>query len=162
MKKYIPSILVVNLILVLCYMTYAIVSKEKILRTGDLVLLELSPVDPRSLMQGDYMDLRYRIADSIDVERIPRRGYCIVRMDSTGIAHRIRFQERLTPLGPAEYAIAYSSPDTWRIIIGAESFFFEEGQANKYALAKYGALRVDTLGNSLLVGLYDAHRMPIR
>jgi len=39
--------------------------------------------------------------------------------------------------------------------IGAESFFFEEGQAEKYEKATYGALKVDHKGNSILVGLYN-------
>ncbi|MFX7329222.1 GDYXXLXY domain-containing protein, partial [Acinetobacter baumannii] len=33
--------------------------KEMLLKEGQLVLLPLAPVDPRSLMQGDYMALRY-------------------------------------------------------------------------------------------------------
>jgi uncharacterized membrane-anchored protein len=39
--------------------------------------------------------------------------------------------------------------------IGAESYFFEEGQAEVYAVAKYGGIKIDNAGNSLLVGLFD-------
>jgi uncharacterized membrane-anchored protein len=39
--------------------------------------------------------------------------------------------------------------------IGAESYFFEEGQAKKFEVARYGGIKVDDAGNSVLVGLYD-------
>ena len=41
------------------------------------------------------------------------------------------------------------------VIIGAESYFFEEGQAELFEKACYGGLMVDKNGNSILIGLYD-------
>jgi len=35
---------------------------EHAMGSGEVVLLELAPVDPRSLMQGDYMRLDYALA----------------------------------------------------------------------------------------------------
>ena len=35
---------------------------EHAMSSGETVLLELAPVDPRSLMQGDYMRLSYALA----------------------------------------------------------------------------------------------------
>src|SRR5690606_19512775 len=40
---------------------HAVLGFERTLRDGQLVLLELAPVDPRSLMQGDYMALRFAV-----------------------------------------------------------------------------------------------------
>ena len=51
-------IILINLILLLVYFNGSILSKEDLLKNGKLILLELAPVDPRSLMQGDYMSLR--------------------------------------------------------------------------------------------------------
>jgi uncharacterized membrane-anchored protein len=62
-----------------------------------LVFLELAPVDPRSLMQGDYMVLRYKIAEGVMADSIPKRGYCVVFIDTYGVANRKRFQENPTP-----------------------------------------------------------------
>ena len=42
-----------------------VVQKEAVLEEGHLVLLALAPVDPRSLMQGDYMTLRYAVAVTV-------------------------------------------------------------------------------------------------
>ena len=38
-----------------------IVGKERVISRGDVVYLRLAPVDPRSLMQGDYMALNFAI-----------------------------------------------------------------------------------------------------
>lgn len=162
MKKYIIPIALLNLILLFFYFNYSVIKKEKLLTAGQLVLLELAPVDPRSLIQGDYMALRYGISNNINADSIARRGYCIVKINANKVAERIRFQEELTPLNSGEYPIAYTSPDKWRIHLGAESFFFQEGHAAKYEAAKYGALKIDKKGNSLLIGLYDEHLKEIR
>lgn len=156
MKKYSRIIIVLNLALLLLYFNYSVNKKEELLANGQLILLELAPVDPRSLMQGDYMRLRYNISIGLgDDNRIPKRGYCVVTLDSNGKANRVRLQEKLTPLSQGEHLIEYTSSDWWIINIGAESFFFQEGQAKKYEKAKYGGVKIDKSGNSLLIGLYD-------
>lgn len=155
MKKYKWIIILLNLIILLVYFNFSVSKKEELLKDGKLVLLKLAPVDPRSLMQGDYMSLRYAVSQSLDTELIPKRGYCVVILDDKGIAERVRFQKDKTPLHKDEYLIKYTSPDKWNVNFGAESFFFEEGQAKKYENAQYGALKIDKNGNSLLIGLYD-------
>lgn len=161
MKKYKLIIISLNLLLVLAFFHYSVSKKEAILHKGTLVLLELAPVDPRSLIQGDYMALRYAIARETDAAEIPKRGYCVVRLDSGLIAKKLRLQKQKTPRAPNEYLIEYTT-NTWDINIGAESYFFQEGQAAKYEKAKYGGIKIDDQGNSLLVGLYDAHRQLIK
>lgn len=161
MKKYKRIIILINLVLLLAYINYAVTKKEELLADGQLVLLELAPVDPRSLMQGDYMSLRYKISDDIGQDNLPKRGYCVVKIDGNGIAKKLRFQKGLTPLNEGEYLIEYTSPDQWNVNIGAESFFFQEGQAGKYETAKYGGVHIDKRGNSLLVGLYNEQRQQI-
>ncbi|MBK7988560.1 MAG: GDYXXLXY domain-containing protein [Ignavibacteria bacterium] len=58
-------------------------------------------------------------------------------------------------MNKGEYLIKYYASNQWSVNIGAQSFFFQEGQAEKYAMAKYGGMKIDKDGNSLLVGLYD-------
>ena len=155
MKKYKWYLIFLNLVALLVYFNFIVYKKEELLKNGKLVLLELAPVDPRSLMQGDYMTLRYDISEDFDAEDSPKRGYCIVKIGPDGIARKVRFQKELTPLRSGEQAIQYRSSDPWNVNIGAESFFFQEGQGDKYEKAKYGALKIDDQGNSLLFGLYD-------
>ena len=161
MKKYKWLIILLNLVLLLIYFNYSVVKKEELLKNGQLVLLELAPVDPRSLMQGDYMTLRYEISDIPYNDNLPKRGYCVVRIDTNGVAEKVRFQEDIVPLNNGEMLIKYNSSDWRNVNIGAESFFFQEGQAEKYEKAKYGGLKIDKNGNSLLVGLYDEQKRGI-
>jgi uncharacterized membrane-anchored protein len=154
MKRYKWLIILLNLVLLLIYFNYSVIKKE-VLTDGQLILLALAPVDPRSLMQGDYMSLRYKISENMDYDNMPKQGYCIVLLNKNGIASSVRFQEGLTPLHKGEHLIRYTSPDKRSMNIGAESFFFQEGQAEKYEKAMYGGIKIDKNGNCLLVGLYD-------
>lgn len=162
MKKYKWFIILLNLILLLVYFNYSVAEKETLLKNGQPILLKLAPVDPRSLMQGDYMNLRYDISNNINAEKIPKRGYCVVTLDSKGVAQFIRFQKDSAPLKTGEHLIKYTSPNEWNINIGAESFFFQEGQAEKYSKAEYGGIKTDQDGNSLLIGLYDEQLKQIK
>lgn len=161
MKRYSRQIILLNLLLVLAYFLGTVRSKEDLLKTGSLVLLELAPVDPRSLMQGDYMRLDYRIAQDRHVDSLAPRGFCVVRLGADGVAESVRMQEGREPLGSDEYLIPYTK-DRSSVRLGATSFFFQEGKADLYAGAKYGALRIDRKGNTLLTGLYDEGLREIR
>ena len=52
---------------------FGIFSKEQIIRNGQHVFLQLRPVDPRSLMQGDYMALGFVVTDDIELNLSSRR-----------------------------------------------------------------------------------------
>ena len=58
-------ILVGTLVLILALVNWQIFQKEQHIRHGELIYLELAPVDPRSLMQGDYMALRFQMSNGI-------------------------------------------------------------------------------------------------
>jgi uncharacterized membrane-anchored protein len=45
-------------------------TQERALRTGQVVLLETRPVDPRDLLRGDYVILNYKISD-VPVRLLP-------------------------------------------------------------------------------------------
>ena len=155
MKRYKWILIVLNLLILLVYFNFSVSKKERILKDGRLILLELAPVDPRSLMQGDYMSLSYAIADLESDKKIPKRGFCVIKLDSNQVAKRVRFQKDKSPLSQNEYLIEYTAPNQWSVNIGAESYFFQEGEAEKFEKAKYGGIRIDKNGNSLLVGLYN-------
>lgn len=154
---------ILNLIALLSYFAFSVYRKEQILKEGELLLLELAPVDPRSLMQGDYMRLRYNVSslqingEDVQPDSLPRRGYCVIAADPDSIARVLRFQENTLPLGANERLIAYTRPNR-EVQIGAESYFFEEGTGAFFEEAKYGGLKIDRQGNSVLIGLFDAKK----
>ncbi len=154
MKPMFRALVAVNLVLMLAWFAWSINKKETLLAEGDLLLFELAPVDPRSLIQGDYMTLRYAVSRGWTPDSLPKTGYIVVTKDENGIAQRERLQAGTSPLDPGEYLVNYTST-RWRLKIGAESYFFEEGQGARFEAAAYGGVRVDGKGNSLLVGLYD-------
>jgi len=165
MSKTKRIIILVNLLLLIGYFNWSIMAKEKTLSSGHLVLLELAPVDPRSLIQGDYMRLNYKINGMPEKQQITKRGYCIIKQDAKGVGQRIRFQDELQPLQPGELAVKYFTNGNryfTTLHIGAESFLFEEGQDKLFSNAEYGGLKVDDAGNSVLEGLYDEHLQMIK
>ncbi|MBL4649175.1 MAG: GDYXXLXY domain-containing protein [Aureispira sp.] len=156
MKGYKKIIFILNLLLFFAVFNWMVAEKEETIKSGTLVLLDLYPLDPRSLMQGDYMRLRYEMTRSWNREKdFASRGYCIVKQGENNIASYERLQSNNTNLAEGEVAIKYYGSSR-TIKIGAESFLFEEGQASTYDRAKYGGLRVAENGSAVLVGLYDA------
>ena len=62
------------------YLNLGILSKESLKANGETILLELAPRDPRSLLQGDYMALNYRLHNELNRKKEPRshRGTVLV------------------------------------------------------------------------------------
>jgi uncharacterized membrane-anchored protein len=89
--------LIAGLMLILVVVNVSIARYERILASGTRVVLALAPVDPRSLMQGDYMALRFDVAEQLlpmlaasppDVaKRIEARqgGYLALHRDTQGV-----------------------------------------------------------------------------
>ena len=137
--------------------TALIIQKEALLASGKTVLLELAPRDPRSLIQGDYMALDYamsrQLADS--VARWPRTGRLVVRRDFADVARFVRRHDDGAPLAAGEQLLVYRTRDS-QLRVGSDAFHFQEGDAPRYAGARYGELRVAADGESVLVGLRDS------
>jgi uncharacterized membrane-anchored protein len=136
-----------------------IAQKEQVLRAGEVVLMPLIPVDPRSLIQGDYMDLRYDTgpAERDLGEKSPRDGFIVVRLDENRVGGVVRV-DRGEPLGPGEIRMRFRRRGE-RLKIGAEAYHFQEGQAAVFEGAKFGELRVSAQGEVVLVGLRDRERV---
>jgi uncharacterized membrane-anchored protein len=153
MNKFIkPGVLVLSAVLVFVVINLMTYKKERTLQNGKVMLLELAPVDPRSLMQGDYMALRYSIARNLRADTLPKDGTFVVSLDDAGVATFKRVHDSGIALSAGEHLLRYRVRASG-IRLGAESFFFQEGHAKVYSRAKYGELRVADSGDSVLVGL---------
>lgn len=155
-------LILLNLALFAGWLGYSVGRNEKILIQGRLVYLELTPKDPRSLMQGDYMRLTYKLADLPiqQLEKLPATGYCVLSLDDRNIARLKRFQQKRTPVDANDIVIPFHNNRRY-LSIGAESYFFEEGKAAVYEPARFGRLRVGNDGTTLLMGLSDEHLNPL-
>ncbi|HEX7554150.1 MAG TPA: GDYXXLXY domain-containing protein, partial [Geothrix sp.] len=87
-------ILLVTAAVVLVMVNYSIWQREQLISSGRTVLLELAPVDPRSLMQGDYMALRFKVASEafplVKVEGM-RDGRLVLALDDRNVGTFLRF-----------------------------------------------------------------------
>lgn len=155
-------LILVGLALVMAGLSWAVGQKESLLANGERVYLELAPVDPRSLMQGDYMQLRYELAGSVRDALVNKKkagevemaGCLVLRLDTRGVASFTRIDHGRRPLGDGEILLRYKQRKSFQI--GASSFFFQEGTADIFDDAKYGELRVNAEGGGVLIGLRDA------
>jgi uncharacterized membrane-anchored protein len=141
-------LLIAAVVLVLGAVNASIILKERIKTDGQRIYLALAPVDPRSLMQGDYMALRFEIANNISTEA---PGSAPLSVDERGVA-------TLNPSpAAADLKIRYRVRNG-QVWLGTNAYFFEEGTGERYADAKFGEFRVDPeSGEAVLVGLADAN-----
>jgi len=153
-----------SLLFILGVVNWSIYKKEQHIKNGAVVYLELAPVDPRSLMQGDYMALRFDMAVKI-YESLPKTenyqgwqrnakaedGSVVVSLDKrrVGIFSHL-FTGKM--LKENELLLHYRIRNG-AVKFASNAFFFEEGSAQKYEKAKYGQFRVNEKGELLLVGM---------
>ena len=139
--------------LILGAVNFNIYQREQLLESGRSVLLELAPVDPRSLMQGDYMALRFAVENSL--LSVPREnlqdGRIVLALDERGVGKFTRFDTG-EPLAANEVVMRYRVRDE-RVKFGTNAFFFQEGTADLYASARFGEFKVASSGDAILTRL---------
>ncbi|AMG37878.1 GDYXXLXY domain-containing protein [Achromobacter xylosoxidans] len=163
-----------GLALVLVVVNGGIWQREKLLATGKVVILELAPVDPRSLMQGDYMALNFAAGREVTRLRLGGErqdaedsilgyepdGYVLLTADARGVSQPVRIQPDARPHADNEVPLRYRLRDNGvRIVTNA--YFFPEGQAKRYEVAKFGELRVAENGEALLVRMLGEDLQPL-
>lgn len=143
-------------LLILAAVNLSILNKERLLAEGRIIYLALVPVDPRSLMQGDYMALRFALAGEVTplLGSMDSDGHVVVLPDGRGVATLRRIADGV-PLVEGEVMIRYRLRDG-QLKLATNAFFFQEGQGELYATARYGEFRVGSGGEAILTGLRDA------
>lgn len=144
----------------------AIWQKEALIRDGAPVFVPLAPVDPRSLMQGDYMRLNFALPDLGALELLQRPGAArpavVLQRDARGVAQVRRLQPAAGAPLAADELLMQLTPKDGRWTLVSDAWFFEEGQAAAFEAARFGEFRVLPDGRALLVGLADQSLRPIR
>ena len=108
---------------------HAIQSSEQILANGRPVYLALQPVDPRSLMQGDYMALNFALPNDAIIRAKPAPGqrlWAIATVDERRLARIIRITSE-RPATSADEMLFELKPKNQRWIVGTDAWFFKEG-----------------------------------
>ena len=147
----------------------AIADKEHTIANGQKVYVPLAPMDPRSLMQGDYMRLDFTLPppnETIDLRNagveglLGSRPYAVGRLDARGVVAWERMEKYDTPLSPGEFRIQLTPKDgDWTLV--TDAWYFAEGDASLWEKARFGEFRVQPDGKALLVGMADDQLVPI-
>jgi uncharacterized membrane-anchored protein len=134
-----------------------VAQKEWLLRGGGTrIYLSLEPKDPESLIEGDYMHLWYRVSNELYArshDGLPVDGFLVLGVDDAGRADLVRVDDG-TALQPGELKLRYRNRGGF-VRIASEAYYFEQGQGDRFAGAKWGELHVTGSGEALLVALCD-------
>jgi uncharacterized membrane-anchored protein len=152
------TILWVATAIILLSVNFTVWSHEQLSSCGRTVFMELAPVDPRSLMQGDFMALRFKLETdaiaSLDSARF-KDGRMVVAVDPQGIGNFRRFDNGGT-VAADEMVLRYRSHNGLPKF-ATNAFFFQERDGKLYQNAKYGEFKVSPDGRVMLVALRGPH-----
>ena len=140
-------LLFIGIVLILLFVNGQIFRYERELTAGQTVILKLLPQDPRSLLQGDYMRLRYEIAGRLKPENEEGRIY--LQPGPDGVAED-PVDAKTTGAIPLKYRV-----HNGEVVFDIESFFFQEGMRTHYERARYVELRVNSEGTPHILQLRD-------
>jgi uncharacterized membrane-anchored protein len=157
-----PALIALSALATLGLNVQAIRQKEDLLANGRQVHVALLPVDPRSLMQGDYMALRFALPAGAEIQPAAQAAnrYAVGTIDARGVA-ALKHLAASPRVGTGEIAFALNRKHG-RWMLGTDAWYFKEGSARTYEAARYGTFRVGADGASLLVGLADQELKALR
>ncbi len=171
MKKMIPLWLAVFSI---AFFIMMIDRHEWHLAHSDSIYVKLKPVDPRSILQGDYMALNYELYFTglppvleINADRLPSdavKAYfynkssvlSYVQLDAQRKVIQTRFDPQLLndyPDASAKLVLRNPNNTFEGLYPAARSFLFAEGLEPCYRNAQFAELKVRENGQPLLVNL---------
>lgn len=158
--------IVLSALLTLVTVNLGIWQKEMLLRHGLVVFVPIEPVDPRSLMQGDYMALNFLPREVSKPESAP--GEKAFGFEHPRMVFTRDDQDIVSAQGPdhgqtlsARQLVIELVPKRGRWILVTDAFYFKEGEAERWAQARFGEFRVDAKGHAILVGLRGEGLKPL-
>lgn len=155
--SYRTSLIVILVFLQIGFIGIESFTNEKVLAEGDLIKLELQPVDPRSLMQGDYVNLDFKINKLALEDSSWNKKVKVLLREKDGFYeyagnYKINNEwHEAYQAQPGDVIINGKMLGYHSVIYGIESYFVEEGTGRDLETsAKYAYVRVGKTGNALL------------
>lgn len=176
MKKFLPLILAGFSILLFVGL---ILKHEHHLVNSQSIFVELAPVDPRSILQGDYMALNYDLhfsavaaengseqpVSDIKIEDFKNQSHVMsyVQLDQQRRVIKTSFDRSALNQSERVARLMLKNPrNTFEALYpAANSFMFPEGLEPCYRNAKFAELKVKENGKALLVDLLDQQLKPL-
>ncbi|WP_377888941.1 GDYXXLXY domain-containing protein [Alkalihalobacillus sp. R86527] len=141
--------------------TYQGFYDEWIVQNGSEIKLKLAPIDPRSMLQGDYVRLRYDISnldDTTDIQGRKKVKVVLVKNEEGYYEYSGYYQvggewnKGYKPL-KTDVFIKGILNSNGSAHYGIESFFIEEGSGEEYEAMNYAIVKVGSNGNAILTEL---------
>jgi uncharacterized membrane-anchored protein len=139
--------------------------KSSVLITGQTIILKSVPVDPRDLMRGDYVRIRWAIAD---LDRMMKGDgakleigdgiYVLLEKGNPDWKPTAISSER--PSLDEDQAVIKGTviglrPLSIQVDYGMDSYYVPEGKGREYERIKYWEVKVNRRGNAVLKGPYN-------
>ncbi|OAH53200.1 MULTISPECIES: GDYXXLXY domain-containing protein [Bacillaceae] len=136
--------------------------KEQLLQNGEIVALELAPIDPRSMLQGDYVQLNYEIQTNYrehyyeDTSTLPD-GKVNVLLEKS--AETIDYNGKIIPVytassfahaGTGEGLKMKGKARAGTLTLGIEHFFIPENSGAEWEEKTHAIVRVAENGDAIL------------
>ncbi|PFG04571.1 putative membrane-anchored protein [Bacillus sp. es.034] len=146
---------------------YQVYSNETLLQNGETVILKLQPVDPRSLLQGDYVELNYSISQLEDTSIDDSGPVTIVLRENPQGVHEYtgvyKFNGKWNAFyekKPGDVLLNGKVTSSWdnsaQVTYGIEHFFIPEGTGlDVEGKVKTAVVTVSDKGDGILVRLRD-------
>jgi uncharacterized membrane-anchored protein/uncharacterized membrane protein len=153
-----PLLIAIVVVLQLGYVGYHAAASESLLSNGTSIKLEIEPLDPRSLLQGDYVTLNYSIStapNSVAAELESRRSLSrikvVLRPDDSGVYVFDRLYKHGESLTYKEVVINGRLSGWNSIYYGIETYFVPEGTGTEVERnARFAYIKVSEDGDALL------------
>ena len=139
--------------LIITAINFKIYQIEHFLKYGKSIYLKLAPVDPRSLMQGDYMALRYDVENKLRDANLEDKKKIVLTLDKNRVA-KIKSLSDTAKLGKDEFIVSLNKKPYRVELELAHRYYFQEGKSKKYQKAVYGKFKTDG-SKMILVNLVD-------
>lgn len=157
------GILLGVILLQFALVSYQVWNSESILSQGQSVKLELAPVDPRSVLQGDYVRLSYEIS-RLDEENslTGKKVRVVLRKQANGVYSYGGYFEQDGQWNhpyqaqPSDVIINGRTIGLDRVEYGIESYFVPEGTGLELErTAKFAYVKVGKTGDAIVERLSD-------
>ncbi|OZI10371.1 hypothetical protein CEW92_17330 [Bacillaceae bacterium SAS-127] len=154
--------ILVIFVLQLAFISFTSWQKEQLLQNGQLVALKLEPLDPRSLLQGDYVQLNYEVHTQFLDKQDSLEGNIHIILEKSTESVRVNGKEvpvykPKTFVSANEPAIVNEQKVTLQgkvkygtLDLGIEHFFIPENTGQKWEDKNYALIRVATNGDAIL------------
>ncbi|MGE3319792.1 MAG: GDYXXLXY domain-containing protein [Candidatus Berkiella sp.] len=137
-----------------------IYQKQKLLKSGETIYFSITPSDPRSIMQGDYMTFRYKLENDLknaNDKVSDKKGYVVIAFDDKSVGHFVRFYQG-EQLAPNERLLRFRHRLQGGYRIQPNTFFFQEKLQPYFQQAEYAIFHYNGDKNYLLVGLANKNK----